>query len=93
MSNAKYKLYHLANHINGRYLVLGNIRKTGILGTDQKLRLQSLKKWIEKEEGGKAKEIITNGINGMIVMFMAYALVYVILFSLNAATTGAPSSL
>ena len=47
---------------NGRYLVLGNIRKTGILGTDQKLRLQSLKKWIEKEyppaSGGKAKEII-----------------------------------
>jgi recombination protein RecR len=43
---------------NGRYLVLGDIRKTGILGTDQKLRLQSLKKWIEKEEKGKAKEII-----------------------------------
>lgn len=43
---------------NGRYLVLGNIRKTGIIGTEQKLRLQSLKKWIEKELGGKAKEII-----------------------------------
>ena len=43
---------------NGRYLVLGDIRKAGILGTDQKLRLQSLKKWIEKEHKGKAKEII-----------------------------------
>ena len=43
---------------NGRYLVLGDIRKTGILGTDQKLRLQSLKKWIEKEHKGKAEEII-----------------------------------
>lgn len=43
---------------NGRYLVLGNIRKIGILGAEQKLRLQSLKKWIEKELGGKAKEII-----------------------------------
>lgn len=43
---------------NGRYLVLGNIRKTGILGTEQKLRLQNLKSWIEKELGGKAKEII-----------------------------------
>ena len=46
---------------NGRYLVLGDIRKSGILETDQKLRLQSLKKWIEKELGGKAKEIIVAG--------------------------------
>ena len=47
---------------NGRYLVIGSVRKTGILGTDQKLRLQSLKKWIEKEnpsaDGGKVEEII-----------------------------------
>jgi len=46
----------------GRYLVLGDIRKSGIMEADQKLRLQSLKKWIEKElppaGGGKAKEII-----------------------------------
>ena len=43
---------------NGRYLVLGDIRRSGILETDQKLRLQSFKKWIEKELGGKASEII-----------------------------------
>jgi len=43
---------------NGRYLVLGDIRKSGILEADQKLRLQSIKKWIEKELDGKAKEII-----------------------------------
>jgi len=43
---------------NGRYLILGDIRRSGILETDQKLRLQSLKKWIEKEFGGKAKEVI-----------------------------------
>ena len=43
---------------NGRYLVIGSVRKTGILGTDQKLRLQSLKKWMEKEKGGKTEEII-----------------------------------
>jgi recombination protein RecR len=47
---------------NGRYLVLGDVRKNGILETDQKLRLKSLKSWIEKEQGGKAKEIII-GIN------------------------------
>src|SRR3989344_5248063 len=43
---------------NGRYLVLGDIRKSGIFETDQKLRLQSLKKWIEKELGGPARQII-----------------------------------
>lgn len=43
---------------NGRYLVLGDLRKTGILETDQKLRLQSLKKWINDELGDKAEEII-----------------------------------
>ena len=42
----------------GRYFVLGDLRKTGILETDQKLRLQSLKKWIENELGGQADEII-----------------------------------
>lgn len=43
---------------NGRYLVLGDVRKSGIMETDQKLRLQSLKKWIEKELGGTTEEII-----------------------------------
>ena len=42
----------------GRYLVLGDIRKSGIMEADQKLRLQSLKGWIKKELDGKAKEII-----------------------------------
>ena len=41
---------------NGRYLVLGDIKRSGILETDQKLRLQSLKKWIEKELGGPARQ-------------------------------------
>lgn len=43
---------------NGRYLILGDLRRTGILETGQKLRLNSLKSWIEKELGGKVEEII-----------------------------------
>lgn len=43
---------------NGRYLVLGNLQKTGILDSEQKLRLNSLKKFIQKELDGKAEEII-----------------------------------
>lgn len=43
---------------NGRYLILGDMRKTGILEAAQKLRLASLKDWIKKELGGKADEII-----------------------------------
>jgi recombination protein RecR len=47
----------------GRYFIIGQIPKSGILENWQKLRLQSLKKFIEKslEEGGlggTAKEII-----------------------------------
>lgn len=42
----------------GRYLILGPIPKVGILEDWQKLRLQSLKKFIEKDLGDKAKEII-----------------------------------
>lgn len=42
----------------GRYLVLGDLRKNGILETVQKLRLQSLKAWINGNLGGKADEII-----------------------------------
>ena len=40
-----------------------------------------------EENVKKAKSFIINGINGMIVIFLAYALVYVILFALNAAIT------
>ncbi len=43
---------------NGRYLVLGDLRKNGILETSQKLRIQSLKAWINDNLGGKANEII-----------------------------------
>lgn len=43
---------------NGRYLVLGDLRKSGILETDQKLRIQSLKAWIKEKFGGRAEEII-----------------------------------
>lgn len=43
---------------NGRYLILGDLRKSGILETDQKLRIQSLKAWINDIMGGKAEEII-----------------------------------
>jgi recombination protein RecR len=50
----------------GRYFIIGEISKTGILDDSQKLRLQSLKSFIEKnlldsarpDEPGKADEII-----------------------------------
>ena len=43
---------------NGRYLILGFIPKTGVLEDWQKLRLQNLKSFIQKELGGQAEEII-----------------------------------
>jgi len=46
------KKYH------GRYLILGPIPKTGILEEWQKLRVQNLKGFIEKDYDGKATEII-----------------------------------
>ncbi len=42
----------------GKYLILGEIAKTGILESWQKLRLQNLKTLIQKEMNGKAEEII-----------------------------------
>lgn len=42
----------------GRYFILGPMPKTGLLADWQKLRLQSLKSFIQKELGGQAKEII-----------------------------------
>ena len=42
---------------NGRYLVLGELAKTGELESAQKLRLNHLKDWIKKQFG-KAEEII-----------------------------------
>lgn len=41
----------------GRYLVLGELSKTGVLESVQKLRLNHLKDWIKKQ-GGQAEEII-----------------------------------
>ncbi|MBI1839205.1 MAG: recombination protein RecR [Candidatus Colwellbacteria bacterium] len=43
---------------NGRYLILGDLRRTGILEADQNLRLKNLKNFIKEELGGKAEEII-----------------------------------
>lgn len=43
---------------NGRYFILGVIHKTGILEEWQKLRLTNLKKFIQKELGSEAEEII-----------------------------------
>ena len=42
----------------GRYFVTGQIPKTGILDNGQRARIESLKKNIEKDLGGKAREII-----------------------------------
>ncbi len=42
----------------GRYLILGDLRKTGVLEASQKLRLKSLASWIKKDLGGRAEEII-----------------------------------
>lgn len=42
----------------GKYLVLGELTRSGVLEPWQKLRLNSLKKIITDELGGKAKEII-----------------------------------
>ncbi|MDP3948608.1 MAG: toprim domain-containing protein [bacterium] len=43
---------------NGRYFILGSIPKNGILEDWQKLRLQGLKNFIEKNLNGSAEEII-----------------------------------
>ncbi|PIU99318.1 recombination protein RecR [Candidatus Wolfebacteria bacterium CG03_land_8_20_14_0_80_36_15] len=42
----------------GIYLILGELVKTGVLENIQKLRLNHLKSFIEKELGGQAEEII-----------------------------------
>ncbi len=42
----------------GRYLILGELTKSGILESIQKLRLNNLKNFIDKELGGCAEEII-----------------------------------
>ncbi|MBI5306701.1 recombination protein RecR [Candidatus Wolfebacteria bacterium] len=59
---------------NGRYLVLGELTKSGILESIQKLRLNNLKTFIAKELNSQAEEIIiatnptTHGdLNAMII--------------------------
>ncbi|HUZ93169.1 MAG TPA: toprim domain-containing protein [Candidatus Paceibacterota bacterium] len=47
-----------ADKFSGRYLILGPIPKTGLLRDPQKLRLQGLKSFIQKELGGRAEEIV-----------------------------------
>ncbi|HEY4523450.1 MAG TPA: toprim domain-containing protein [Candidatus Paceibacterota bacterium] len=42
----------------GRYLVLGDLKKTGVLDPEQKLRLDTLKEFIGKKLGGQSEEII-----------------------------------
>ncbi|RJQ28448.1 recombination protein RecR [Candidatus Parcubacteria bacterium] len=42
----------------GRYFIVGIIPKTGLLEDWQKLRIQNLKSFIQKELGGQAEEII-----------------------------------
>jgi len=46
------------HRFSGRYLIIGNLSKTGIIENWQKLRLKELQNQIKKELGGKAKEII-----------------------------------
>lgn len=43
---------------NGRYLILGELTKGGILDATQRLRMAHLKSTIEKKLGGQADEII-----------------------------------
>ncbi len=43
---------------NGWYLLIGELHKSGELEPEQKMRLTSLKKFIAKDSGGKAEEII-----------------------------------
>jgi recombination protein RecR len=45
-------------NFNGRYLVLGDLRRSGLLGENQKLRLNEFKFWVKENLGGKAEEII-----------------------------------
>ncbi len=43
---------------NGRYLIFGDLKKSGIMEADQRLRLQTLKKSLQKLPDGMAEEII-----------------------------------
>lgn len=43
---------------NGRYLIIGELSKNGVLESIEKLRLNNLKAFIQKELNGQAEEII-----------------------------------
>jgi recombination protein RecR len=43
---------------SGRYFLIGEIPKTGILGDVQEIKIQSLREFIEHDLGGQAQEII-----------------------------------
>jgi len=46
------------NKYNGRYLIIGELSKNGVLESIEKLRLNNLKTFIQKELNGQAEEII-----------------------------------
>lgn len=46
------------NRYSGRYFILGEMPKTGLLEGWQKARIENLKKFIREDLGGQAKEII-----------------------------------
>jgi len=46
------------NKFEGNYFIIGSLQKNGVLGSEQKRRLEKLKTNIEKELGGQADEII-----------------------------------
>src|SRR3989344_407257 len=47
-----------AGGVKGHYLIIGDLKKTGVLEPEQKKRLAALKEYIVCECGGKAEEII-----------------------------------
>ena len=46
------------NKFDGNYFIIGSLQKNGVLGSEQKRRLEKIKTNIEKELGGQADEII-----------------------------------
>jgi recombination protein RecR len=42
----------------GRYLVIGELSRGGVLEPDQKLKLKSLQVWTNKEQAGRLREVI-----------------------------------
>ena len=46
------------NKFDGNYFIIGNLQKNGVLGSEQKRRLEKLKANIQNNLGGQADEII-----------------------------------